>query len=69
MLKNAGNEQAEQIKKIRNLEESEFVETNLHESELRKIFQTAGIDYGRIDLKHYLLIQKNYLTRSSIPAE
>ena len=49
MLKNAGNEQAEQIKKIRNLEESEFVETNPHESELRKIFQTARIDYGRID--------------------
>ncbi|MBE9043750.1 hypothetical protein IQ255_04905 [Pleurocapsales cyanobacterium LEGE 10410] len=49
MLKNSGNAQTEKAKKMRNLEETEYLETNPHESELRKIFQTARINYGRID--------------------
>lgn len=49
MLKNSSNEQLEAIKNLRTQEESYYVATNPHQAELKKIFQLASIDYGRID--------------------
>jgi hypothetical protein len=34
---------------IRIAEEIEFMETNPHEATLRRVFEVAGVDYGRVD--------------------
>jgi hypothetical protein len=47
MLKSS--EELDSVEKIRRFEEVKYIESNPHESELRKIFQLARINYGRID--------------------
>jgi hypothetical protein len=47
MLKSS--EEVDSVEKIRCFEEAKYIESNPHKSELRKIFQLARINYGRID--------------------